>query len=157
MFNFPESHFLEPAENVISFFIEDVALELPPSELLETWIQTVIIRESATLIELNYIFCSDAYLHQINVAYLDHDTFTDIITFPYQSPPYIHGDLFISTERISENAWSHDISFLEELLRVMIHGVLHLCGYGDKTPEETHLMRAKETEMLTLAHQQHLL
>ncbi|MEM1325264.1 MAG: rRNA maturation RNase YbeY [Bacteroidota bacterium] len=157
MTNFSESHFLEPAENVISFFVEDVQVDLPDENQLTQWIQAVVAQENAILAELNYIFCSDDYLHRINVDYLDHDTYTDIITFPYQSPPCIHGDLFISTERIAENAQSLQASFLEELLRVMIHGVLHLCGYGDKTDEAAQLMRAKENEMLDLARAKQLL
>lgn len=137
------------AEN-ISFQITSIAFELPSPERVTTWIKNVISRENGRLSVLNYIFCSDDYLHKINVEYLDHDTLTDIITFPYSDPPLIHGDIFISVDRIYDNATNLEVDFQDELFRVMIHGVLHLCGYGDKSAKEKKLMTQKENEALTL-------
>ena len=148
MFNDSESHFLEEEENVISFFSEDIDFKLVQQERVARWIEAVIKKENARLQAMNYIFCSDQYLHQLNVKYLNHDTLTDIITFPYSQAPTIEGDLFISIERVKENAKQLGLSFEEELHRVIIHGVLHLCGYGDKTESEAKLMRQKEAEML---------
>ncbi len=144
----PESHFPNEQEDVILYFKEDIVFDLPSETRLEAWIASTIAKEQADLQQLNYIFCSDAYLHQLNLDYLQHDTLTDIITFPYAAPPLVQGDIFISIDRIRENATTFGVSFEQELLRVMIHGVLHLCGYGDKTDEEATLMRAKENEAL---------
>jgi len=99
---------------------------------------------------LNYIFCSDTYLHKINLEYLKHDTLTDIITFDYSEKKQISGDIFISIDRIKENAPKFNQSTDIELNRVLIHGVLHLLGYKDKTPKEKETMRAKEDFYLTL-------
>lgn len=152
MFDLNESHFPdEPTENVISFFTEAIDFDLVQPTLIKKWIRKVVAQEKAKIKELTYIFCDDAYLHQINVEYLQHDTFTDIITFPYASPPLLHADLFISVERVQENARQLNLPFQQELLRVMIHGVLHLCGYADKTEAEQQLMRHKEEEKLLLA------
>lgn len=134
----------------ISYQIESVDFELSQAAVLDAWIEKVITRENCRLINLNYVFCSDEYLHQINVEYLDHDTLTDIITFPYADPPVIHGDIFISIDRIRENAEELQLDFRDELHRVMIHGVLHLCGYGDKSPQEKERMTRKEDEALSL-------
>ena len=118
--------------------------------MLTSWIEKVIHHHQGELGQLQYIFCSDDYLHQLNVAYLDHDTLTDIITFPYADPPVVSGDLYISTERVADNAAERNLPFLTELQRVIIHGVLHLCGYGDKTPAEADKMRALEEEALAM-------
>lgn len=141
------------AEN-ISFQIASVEFELSHPEKITDWIKDVIEREDCHLSALNYIFCSDDYLHKINVEYLDHDTLTDIITFPYSDAPVIHGDIFISIDRIQDNAASLKINFQDELHRVMIHGVLHLCGYSDKSPKEKKLMTQKEDEALTLLREE---
>ncbi len=137
-------------EPSINYFAEDTDFNPDDPEELSNWIESVIRTEGKNLIELNFIFCSDNYLHHINVEYLDHDTLTDIITFPYSDPPKIHGDIFISVDRIKENAEKYETSFSNELHRVIIHGVLHLCGYGDKLPEEKTLMTQKENEALQL-------
>jgi probable rRNA maturation factor len=108
----------------------------------------IIQEEGQRLVALTFIFCSDEYLHKINVEYLDHDTLTDIITFPYRQLPEVEGDIFISLDRIKENARQFDTSFENELLRVIIHGVYHLCGYGDKSEEEAVTMRSKENHAL---------
>jgi rRNA maturation RNase YbeY len=133
----------------ISFYKEDVEFTLSDEQKLANWILSIIQAENCQLQILSYIFCSDQYLHQINLEYLQHDTYTDIITFPYESPPLIHGDIFISIDRVRENAQAFKVSFEEELRRVIIHGVLHLCGYPDKTEEEASKMRQKEEEALS--------
>jgi len=150
---FPLDHLSSENENEphtpdIEFHSEDIDFQISHVDQLRSWISQTIADENGKLIHLNYIFCSDAYLHQINVEYLDHDTFTDVITFPYLTPPNIEGDIFISIDRIKENATSFDVGLLPELYRVMIHGLLHLCGYGDKTPEEKMRMTEKENEKL---------
>lgn len=143
-----ESHFPPNEEGVISYFMEAVSFQLPEEAQLDTWIKATIEAEAANLQQLNYIFCSDSYLHKINVEYLKHDTLTDVISFPYAPPPQVQGDIFISIDRIQENATTFGVSFEQELLRVMAHGVLHFCGYGDKSEQEAKLMRSKEEEAL---------
>lgn len=147
----PDFEHPEPQHNLdekISFFSEDIDFEIGNREKLPDWISKVIALQKCKLESLTFIFCSDPYLHQLNVEYLDHDDLTDVITFPYQAPPKIEGDIFISVERVRENAKIFGVSFEEELHRVMIHGVLHLCGLKDKTPEEKTEMRSKEDEAL---------
>lgn len=134
----------------IHFYNEDIAFELSDPDVIRSWITKVIQAEGHRLISLNIIFCSDTFLHQINVDYLQHDTLTDIITFPYNEAPLIEGEIFISIDRITENAAGLNIPFADELHRVLIHGVLHLCGYGDKSAEEKTQMTAKENEALAL-------
>lgn len=111
---------------------------------LVQWIEAVIIARAGRPGNINYIFCGDDYLHRINVEYLDHDTLTDIITFPYEQFPVVSGDLFISTERVADNAKELGTDYRDELHRVVIHGVLHLCGQGDKTEVEAGEMRRLE-------------
>jgi len=115
---------------------------------LSSWISNVISSEGFNEEEINYIFCDDAYLHKLNVEFLKHDTLTDIISFDYSIGKILQGDVFISIERVSENAEEFNVSFREELHRVMVHGVLHYCGYKDKTLEEKTLMRSKENHYL---------
>ena len=129
---------------------EDVEFRLNDEAAVSQWISAVISKEKCRLSGLNFIFCSDDYLHQINITYLDHDTLTDIITFPYDHPPNIKGDVFISIDRIRDNAEQLKTSFSDELHRVIIHGVLHLCGYGDKTPDEKKRMTQKEDAALQI-------
>jgi rRNA maturation RNase YbeY len=102
--------------------------------------------------DINYIFCNDDYLHEINVKYLNHDTLTDIISFDYTEGRIISGDIFLSVERVKDNALDFDVSFNLELLRVMVHGVLHYCGYEDKSEEDEKLMRVKENEKIRMFH-----
>lgn len=135
-------------DEAVVFHQEDTVFELPQTESFIEWISAIITSEHCDLKQLNFIFCSDNYLYQLNVEYLDHDTLTDVITFPYTSPPLIEGDIFISIERITENAEKFKSSMLHELARVMIHGVLHLCGYGDKSESEQKTMRMKENSAL---------
>jgi rRNA maturation RNase YbeY len=138
----------EADENGIVFFSEDVDFQLDNEHRNAAWLLAVIEQEGKSLRLLNFIFCSDEYLHRLNVEYLDHDTLTDVITFPYAAPPIVEGDIFISIERVRENARDFNTSFEEELRRVMVHGVLHLCGYGDETDEEEQAIRQKENEAL---------
>jgi rRNA maturation RNase YbeY len=116
------------------------------------WLATVILSESKKEGEINYIFCDDLYLHKINLEYLNHDDLTDIISFDYTMGNEIAGDIFISVERVRENAIDFKVSFEEELKRVMVHGVLHYCGYKDKGEADEWLMRSKENDKLALFH-----
>lgn len=131
--------------------LKDNSLPIPKNTTtLKPWIGAVLQKHNGTLLNLQIVFCSDVYLHKMNVEYLDHDTYTDIITFPYDDPPIVHGDLFISVHRVAENATTFEVTFEEELHRVIIHGVLHLLGYGDKTEAEAAEMRTLEREALEL-------
>ncbi|SFU27202.1 rRNA maturation RNase YbeY [Pustulibacterium marinum] len=116
------------------------------------WIASILSSEDKELGELNYIFCNDEYLHKINVDYLDHDTLTDIISFDYTEGDVVSGDIFISIERVEDNAKYFNVMFHVELLRVMSHGVLHYCGYKDKSDADADLMRSKEEEKIKLFH-----
>lgn len=138
----------------IEFSSEELDFELQDEQAEVDWLKKIIERMGCVLRSLNFIFCSDEYLLRLNVEYLDHDTLTDIITFPYAEPPIIEGDIFISIDRVKDNANDFNTSFEQELHRVMAHGVLHLCGLGDKTPEEQVAMRAKEEEALVLRNHQ---
>jgi rRNA maturation RNase YbeY len=129
----------------IHFFSEDITYTLKNKGLLRTWIKNTIIEEGFKLRELNFIFCSDSYLLTMNQEYLNHDTLTDIITFDNsENQREIVGDIFISLERIQENAQSFKVKTEDELHRVMIHGTLHLLGYADKGKEAKALMTDKE-------------
>ena len=132
----------------INYFFEEIEFDFKNQELLIEWIKDVISKEKQDLGVLNFIFCSDNYLHKMNVTFLKHDTLTDVITFPY-SDEQIQGDIFISIERVRENAITFAHSFDQELHRVMIHGVLHLLGFKDKTPGDKTLMTQKENEYLS--------
>lgn len=139
---------IEEQTSLISFFSEDITFEPQHTDKIVPWIEYTIEKYACNLSFINFIFCSDDYLHQLNVSYLDHDTLTDIITFPYTTPPQIEGDIFISIERVRDNGTTFKVSFEEELLRVIIHGVLHLCGFKDKSPTEKEEMDQKENEAL---------
>ncbi len=115
---------------------------------ISKWISNTIIEEAYKLEEINYVFCDDAYLHKLNVEFLNHDTLTDIISFDYSIGKLIQGDIFISIERVKDNAKDFSVLFEEELNRVIIHGVLHYCGYKDKTDADAEIMRAKENHYL---------
>ncbi|MEP3837406.1 MAG: rRNA maturation RNase YbeY [Algibacter sp.] len=111
---------------------------------ISSWIIDTISAEDYKLEEINYVFCDDEYLHKLNVEFLNHDTLTDIISFDYSVGKIIQGDIFISVERVADNARDFGVSFDEELKRVIIHGVLHYCGYKDKTDDDAKVMRDKE-------------
>jgi probable rRNA maturation factor len=136
---------------MISFNYE-VDFRLEDENLYSDWISKVISSEIKNEGEINYIFCDDDYLLEINQQYLAHDTLTDIISFDYTIGNELHGDIFISIERVRENAIDFDVDFTEELKRVMAHGVLHYCGYKDKNEEDERLMRLKEGEKMKMFH-----
>ena len=117
---------------------------------LAEWISNVISSEDFEVGEINYIFCDDVYLHKINQEFLNHDTYTDIISFDYTLGKEVGGDIFISIERVLENAEEFNEVFENELHRVMIHGVLHFMGYKDKTKKDKNLMRTKENEKISI-------
>jgi rRNA maturation RNase YbeY len=119
------------------------------------WISRIVTSEGETFSQLDFIFCDDEYLLKINQDFLDHDTYTDIITFPYGDLNGIAGDIFISVERVKENATIFEVDFDLELKRVMAHGVLHLLGFGDKSEEEVSRIRLKEDEKIKLFHVEH--
>lgn len=119
--------------------------KLNDEKSISKWISDVITEEGKSLGEINYIFCDDEYLHKINIEFLQHDTYTDIISFDYTLGNTINGDIYISIDRVKENSTTFKTGFINELHRVMIHGVLHYLGYKDKTDDESLLMRQKET------------
>ena len=139
---------------MISFNYE-TDFELENEAQYEDWISRIIESEGFDEGEINYIFCDDEYLHKINVEYLDHDTLTDIISFDYTVGNLIQGDIFVSVERVKDNANDFNVSFEEELKRVLSHGVLHYCGYKDKSPKDEALMRSKEEEKMKMFHVEH--
>ncbi|SDR74283.1 rRNA maturation RNase YbeY [Formosa sp. Hel1_31_208] len=133
---------------MISFNYEG-DFKLENEQAVSQWVSATILNEGYNEGEINYIFCDDDYLHKINVKYLDHDTLTDIISFDYSVGKELHGDIYISTERVTENAKDFRVEFSEELHRVIIHGILHYCGYKDKTDQESKEMRSLENHYLT--------
>jgi|TARA_B110000240_G_scaffold110718_1_gene124403 probable rRNA maturation factor len=134
---------------MIDFFSE-TEFNLQNSQEVASWISAIILNENFEEGELSYIFCDDEYLHKLNVEFLKHDTLTDIISFDNSLGNQINGDIFISVERVKENASSFNTTFKNELHRVIIHGVLHYCGYNDKTKKDADLMRTKEDAALSL-------
>ncbi|MEO1253598.1 MAG: rRNA maturation RNase YbeY [Bacteroidota bacterium] len=139
----------------IQFFTEDVSFGLQQEYGIPQWIQSIVEEHSFQIKELNYIFCSDDYLLKVNQDHLNHDYFTDIITFDNSDETStIESDIFISIDRIRENAQEHNVSFQHELHRVMAHGVLHLLGFNDKTEEDQRTMREKENACLSLLDNQ---
>ena len=139
---------------MISFNYE-LEFQLENEEQYSSWISNVISSENKKEGDINYIFCDDEYILEINKQYLDHDYYTDIISFDYSVGNELHGDIFVSIERVRENAVEFDVTFDEELKRVLAHGVLHYCGYKDKTEEEELLMRSKEDEKIKMFHVEH--
>lgn len=135
---------------LIIFNSEEIDFSLLNQQQISNWITETIVAEGQFLGEISYIFCNDIYLHKINLEYLQHDTYTDIITFDYSEKNIISSDIFVSVERVKENSDEFDNTFVDELHRVLIHGILHLLGYKDKTPQEVKIMRAKEDYYLTL-------
>ncbi len=137
------------ANTPVSFHYPYSAFQLRQREELKRFITRLFLREKSKLHSLSYIFCSDDYLLGINQSFLKHDTYTDIITFPLSAKGEpISGEIYISVERVKENAQTFQSSFNRELHRVIFHGALHLCGYKDKTKAEAGLMRSKEEEYL---------
>lgn len=144
---------------MVDVFFEDID-EVPGvnPEFLFAWYTNVCEVEGKSLGDVSLIFCSDEHLLQMNKEYLDHDYYTDIITFDYTEGSLVSGDLFISIDRVLDNANEFNVAFQDELHRVCVHGLLHLCGYKDKSDSEELLMRSKENQMLELRkfHVEHL-
>jgi probable rRNA maturation factor len=136
---------------MIVFFNEDINFKFQGKNKFKAWLKKVADKEGFSINNLNYIFCSDDYLHKINLEYLDHDTYTDIITFDNsEDESTIEGDIFISIDRVRENSQTLNTVFEEEVKRVIVHGLLHLCGYDDHTPEDKAEMRRLESEYILI-------
>lgn len=135
----------------INFFSEN-GFVLEHKLAYQKWVEASIASEDKFVGDISFIFCDDEYLHKINLEYLSHDTYTDIISFDNTIGNVLQGDIFISTERVEENALNFNNAFEQELKRVIIHGVLHFCGYKDKSERDQELMRRKEEEKIELFH-----
>jgi len=133
----------------VNFFVEEITFNLPRKTQTKTWIKEVIHKENKTCGLINYIFCNDSYLLELNKSYLNHSTLTDIITFDNSEDDAVSGEIYISIERVKENAILFNQSFTDELCRVMIHGILHLLGNKDKSSRDKSIMRRKEDECLS--------
>ena len=138
-------------DGIINFYSEN-DFDIVEKEVYKKWIERVISSEGKRLGEISYIFCDDDYLLDINRRFLSHDTYTDIISFDDSIGNLLNGDIYISTERVRENALEFNEDFETELKRVLVHGILHYCGYKDKSEEDAALMREKESEKIKLFH-----
>ena len=136
---------------MISFHNQSIAFKFKEKTKLKQWINAVTEKEKHIVGNINYIFCTDDELLEINIKHLNHNTLTDIITFDYREGNTINSDIFISIERVIDNAQKFKVTFDEEFRRVLIHGILHLCGYKDKTKADAELMRKKENLALKLS------
>jgi rRNA maturation RNase YbeY len=134
----------------ISFTTENIKFQLADKQNIKRWIKEICTRQGKTVGQIGYLFCDDAYLLNVNREYLNHDTYTDIITFDYVEGDLISGDIMISVERVKENAAKFEVPFEQELHRVIIHGVLHLLGQEDKSDKDAAMMRKREEEALKL-------
>ncbi len=133
---------------MINYFNEDTKIPKFKRRLYSNWIKSIVNKYGYKLGEINYIFCSDKYILEINRQYLNHDYFTDIITFNYNNDKLISSDIYISIDTVAKNAEYYNVKFENELNRVMIHGILHLLGFDDKSEDEKIVMRKKEDEAL---------
>ncbi|HSZ72792.1 MAG TPA: rRNA maturation RNase YbeY [Cytophagaceae bacterium] len=138
----------------ILFFFEGTSFSFTKRTLLREWLQKIAKKEKKRIAALNYIFCTDKFLLSVNQKHLNHNTYTDIITFGYSpiTDKEITGDIFISIERVKENALTYETTFQNELKRVMAHGLLHLCGYKDKSASDKITMKKKEDKAVALFH-----
>lgn len=145
-----EEEQFEDDSDFIVFHSEDIDFKINDPESITRWIEKSAEAEGKAIATLNFIFCSDEFLYKMNMEYLHHDTYTDVITFPYSSPDdnYIEGDIFISVDRTRDNAKKYNVTEEKELFRVIIHGVLHLLGFDDKTEEKKKIMTEKEDQYL---------
>lgn len=134
----------------ISFTSQNIPFSLQKKQAIKNWIKEIVLKEKKTTGDLNFIFLTDDALLKMNQDFLDHDTYTDIITFDYSDDKKINGDVFISVDRVAENASKFVVKFEDELHRVIIHGVLHLCGYKDKKKADALIMRKKENSSLNI-------
>ena len=132
---------------MIHYFFENVE-QFPIESNITNWLENLIQSETKKVGEINYIFCDDEYLLQVNKDFLDHDYYTDIITFDYVKGKIISGDIFVSLQRVKDNSSTLSTEYDEELKRVLAHGILHLCGYKDKSQEDETIMREKENYYL---------
>lgn len=137
----------------IQYHIIEIEAKLPQEVKLSKWLQSVADFHEVEIKGINYIFCSDEYLLDINITHLNHDYYTDIITFPYRQGKIIESDIFISVDRVVDNAQSFGVDYQDELLRVMAHGLLHLIGFADKSEEEASEMRNQENHAVALFHE----
>lgn len=133
----------------ISFYSEGVYFRYQYPEKASDWLESIAQREGFSIGEINYIFCSDEYVLALNRTHLDHDYYTDILTFPYQKNPIL-SDIYISIDRVEDNAKQLKVSFEKELHRVIVHGLLHLIGYDDHSPEDIKAMRDAEEQTLRM-------
>lgn len=140
----------------IRFSVQSVNFELDEPQKVVKWLSKVISLRGKSVGNINYLFCDDEYLLKVNQQYLNHDTYTDIITFDYVAGGLISGDIFISVDRVGENASKFAVPFEQELRRVIVHGVLHLLGQGDKTDEEAREMRRLEDGALSLFREEQI-
>lgn len=131
-------------------FNYETDFEISNEIILENWVDAIIDNSGCETGEVNFIYCDDEYLHKLNVEFLNHDTLTDVISFDNTLGKLISGDIFISVERVRENAKEYSVIFEDELHRVMIHGVLHFLGFKDKTPEDERVMRNQENNALSI-------
>ena len=134
---------------MIEFYSENVEVQTESTDLRK-WIMEIIVQEGRKEGDLTYVFCDDYYLLDINIKYLKHNYLTDVISFDYSVGNLISGDIFISIDRVKENAQTYSKTFRDELHRVMAHGLLHFCGYNDKTEDDQSVMREKEDYYLSL-------
>lgn len=134
----------------VNFSNGDIDFALDNEKMIKDWISEIISRHDKKLGKVNYLFCSDQMVYDMNIRFLNHDTLTDIITFDYVAGNLVSGDIVISVDRVGENATLFGSSFSHELHRVIIHGILHLLGFKDKSPENAATMRAKENESLQI-------
>lgn len=134
---------------MIEFYSEN-QFKLKEEEEISKWISSVITSEGYTEGDITYIFCDDEYLHKLNLQFLNHDTLTDIISFDNSLGKEVHGEIYISTQRVEENAKEYNVTFDDELHRVIIHGILHYCGYKDKSKADQEIMRTKENDALQM-------
>lgn len=137
----------------IRFAVQNIDFVLSEAQMVRQWVTEVVQRRQKRVGNVSYLFCDDEHMLQVNRQYLDHDTYTDIITFDYVAADLISGDILISVDRVGENARTYGVPFEQELHRVIIHGVLHLLGQGDKSPDEAAEMRRQEAEALALWEQ----
>ena len=133
----------------MTYFYSETDFKLLQETQISTWISSIISNEGFEEGEISYIFCDDEYLHKLNVDFLDHDTLTDIISFDNSIGKQLNGDIYISVERVKDNSKTYSTIFTDELHRVIIHGVLHFCGFKDKSEADAKTMRAKEEESLS--------
>ena len=135
---------------MINFYEEDIKSHLRNRRVIKQWIKDIISSYNYSTGNISYIFCSDDYLLNINRQYLSHDYYTDVITFDYDENNIVSGDIFISVDTVKSNSEQYSVSYNCELYRVIIHGVLHLCGLKDKTPEDAKIMREAEEKSLQI-------